>query len=35
MRPVIEKSEETGTYSCVCKNLWGQYGCNNESFSHC
>lgn len=35
MRPVIEKSEETGTYHCVCKNLWGQYGCNNESFAHC
>lgn len=35
MRPVIQKSDETGTSDCVCKNLWGQYGCNNESFAHC
>lgn len=35
MRPVIEKSETTSTYQCVCKNDWGQYGCNNEPFSYC
>lgn len=38
MRPVIEKVDGPGDsqkHVCVCKNLWGQSGCNNESFAHC